>query len=403
MKNNRAFVLTAITVIAPFFLQLLYINYVSYNVDKDIYGNFILLQTLVVALSYVFLQIPTSAYSRFYNEAVDKISYVNEFRTILIFVNILSLFVIFIFGLIYLKFSVSILLSLFIFFLILNNFAFNKEIFLLNLDRRSYLSINILESVAKYLCPIAGYYLFGTLFAFIMGLVLGYLISFIFLIFKLKDYPFSLNFNYKHIRKYLIYAYPVIITASLSWGINLSDRYFIEFFMETRDVAIYAILAQVAGFGSIVGQIYGMYVNPIMFKKYEEDRTEALLLLDKYIRYLLIVFCLSYTAVLFLPRSLFTLLVEPEVINNDLYYYSLIILVLSSFLAVAQNAFAMYFTLEKKLKIITYAYAIAFAANFIGNFYIDSYGIVAASISTLIAFMIINLVQYMYIKKVIRP
>jgi hypothetical protein len=77
--------------------------------------------------------------------------------------------------------------------------------------------------------------------------------------------------------------------------------------------------------------------------------------------------------------------------------------VLSSFLAVAQNAFAMYFTLEKKLKIITYAYAIAFAANFIGNFYIDSYGIVAASISTLIAFMIINLVQYMYIKKVIRP
>ncbi|MFL2495296.1 MAG: lipopolysaccharide biosynthesis protein, partial [Porticoccaceae bacterium] len=196
---------------------------------------------------------------------------------------------------------------------------------------------------------------------------------------------------------------PVIITASLSWGINFSDRYFIEFFMEKRDVAIYAILAQVAGFGSILGQIYGMYVNPIMFKKYEADRSEALLLLDKYIRYLLVVFCVCFTLVLFLPRAFFTLLVEPEVMSNDLYYYSLVILILSSFMAVAQNAFAMYFVLDKKLKIISYAYVIAFVVNFIGNFYIDSYGIIAASISTLAAFIIINLVQCLYVKKAIRP
>jgi O-antigen/teichoic acid export membrane protein len=403
MKNHRSLGLTALTVLAPLFLQLFYIRYVSYSVDKDIYGNFVLLQTLVVALSYVLLQIPTSAYSRFYNEAVDKVSYVNEFRTLLILINILSLFVIFIFGLIYLKFRIHILLGLFFFFLLLNNFAFNKEIFLLNLDRRSYLSLSILESAAKYLCPIGGYYLFGTLFAFVMGLVLGYLVSFIFLMLKLQDYPFSLTFNLKHVRKYFIYAYPVIITASLSWGINLSDRYFIDFFMETQDVAVYAILAQVAGFGSILGQAYGLYVNPIMFKKYEANRTEALIDLDKYIRYLLICFALIFTAVLFLPRVFFTLLVEPEIINDNLYYYSFIILVLSSLMAVTQNAFAMYFVLVKKLEIITYAYVIAFVANFIGNFYIDTYGIIAASISTLVAFMIINLVQYLYVKKAIRP
>jgi hypothetical protein len=73
--------------------QFLYIRYVSYCVDKNIYGNFILLQTLIVALSYIFLQIPSQAYDRFYNEAKNKIEYINEFRTLLIFINILSVLI----------------------------------------------------------------------------------------------------------------------------------------------------------------------------------------------------------------------------------------------------------------------------------------------------------------------
>jgi len=79
-------------------LQFIYIRYVSYNIDEEVYGNFILLQTLIVALSYIFLQIPSQAYDRFYNEAKDKISYINEFRTILIFVNILSILLILLYG-----------------------------------------------------------------------------------------------------------------------------------------------------------------------------------------------------------------------------------------------------------------------------------------------------------------
>ena len=39
----------------------------SYNVEKEIYGNFVLLQTIIVALAYIFIQIPSQAYDRFYN------------------------------------------------------------------------------------------------------------------------------------------------------------------------------------------------------------------------------------------------------------------------------------------------------------------------------------------------
>lgn len=403
MKSHKELLLTALTAIVPVCFQLIYVRYISYSVDKEVYGNFILLQTLVVALSYVFLQIPTSAYSRFYNGAPDKIAYVNEFRTILVVINILSLVCILLFGYVYQKFSLAVLLSLFFYFVLLNNFSFNKEIFLLNLDRKTYFYLKIIESVAKYLFPIGMYFVFGTLLSFILGLAFGYSVSFLILLLRLKNYPFKFRLELSNVKKYFVYAYPVIITASLSWGINLSDRYFIEFFMETREVAIYAILAQVAGFGSILGQIYGMYVNPIIFKKYEADRRDALTLLNKYVRTLVIIFCLCSIVLLYLPKDIFTILVEPGVITNNVYYYSLLVLTLSSFMAVTQNAFAMYFVLEKKLEIITYAYAIAFAANFLGNFFIEDYGVIAASISTLVAFTIINFVQCLYVKVAIRP
>ena len=75
---------------------------------------------------------------------------------------------------------------------------------------------------------------------------------------------------------------------------------------------------------------------------------------------------------------------------------------MSSLFAVLQNAYAMYFVLQKKLYVITYAYVVGFALNIAGNFYIKDYGIIAAAISTIAAFIVVNLVQYIYVAKFIR-
>ena len=80
--------------------------------------------------------------------------------------------------------------------------------------------------------------------------------------------------NLENQKKYFKFAYPILFVSIFSWGISFLDRYFIEYFINTEKVAIYAILAQVAGIGQIVGQIYFLYVNPKILKMFEENQNK---------------------------------------------------------------------------------------------------------------------------------
>jgi len=399
LKINKSFLLTIFTVLIPISFQFIYIRYVSYNVDREIYGNFILLQTLIAALSYIFLQIPSQAYDRFYNEAKDRVSYINEFRTILIFVNILSVIIISIYGYIIDKFNFDILFIVFIYFLLLNNYSFNQKIFLLNLERKKYFYLKILEAVAKFITPIVSYFYYQTLFSFIGGLVIGYFIAFLVMLKYMKSYPFKVNINIENYKKYFLFAYPILFVSIFSWGISFSDRYFIEFLSGTEDVAIYAILAQVAGMGQIVGQIYSMYVNPKVFKIYSKDKNEGLSYLNRMLKTLLVVFFILSLIVYVVPTSIYSILLEKSLISQSYYYWTFFLLIIAIFLSVLQTAMSMHFTLKKKIHILSYIGFVAFLVNIIGNFYIKEYGIIAAAVSTIFAYLTLVIGQAIFIKR----
>ncbi len=399
MFKNKSFHITILTVLIPMLFQFIYIRYVSYNVDKEVYGNFILLQTLVVALSYIFLQIPSQAYDRFFNETKDKASYINEFRTILIFVNILSIIVIAIYGYIMQKFSYEILFLIFIYFMILNNYSFNQKIFLLNLERKRYFYLKVLESLAKFITPLIFYIYYHSLEAFLGGIVVGYFISFVVMLKYMKSYPFHININLENYKKYFLFAYPIVFVSVFSWGISFSDRYFIEYLSGTKDVAIYAILAQVAGIGQIIGQIYSMYVNPKVLKMYEADKKNAFSYLAKMLKYLFLIFILLTTIAYFIPYQVYGILIDIDLIKQTYFFQTFIILIIGIFLTVLQTAMSMYLTLAKKLHILAYIYAGAFTVNMIGNLWIKEYGIIAAAVSTLVAYFVLNLGMSIYVKK----
>jgi len=400
MLKNKNFIITILTVAIPMIFQFIYIRYVSYNVDKEVYGNFILLQTLIVALSYIFLQIPSQAYDRFYNEVKDKVSFVNEFRTLLIIVNILSIIIISIYGYIMQKFSFEVLALVFLYFLLLNNYSFNQKVFLLNLERKKYFYLKVFEAIAKFIMPIGFYFYFQTLEAFLGGLVFGYFISFLILTKFMKNYPFKININWYNYKKYFLFAYPIIFVSIFSWGISFSDRYFIEFLSGTKDVAIYAILAQVAGIGQIVAQIYSMYVNPKVLKLYEEDKQKGLNYLNSMLKKLAFVFIgLAFLAYI-MPVDIYSILLEKSLISQDYYFWTFLILVLGIFMTAFQTAMSMHLTLAKKLHILAYINGVAFLVNIIGNLWIKEYGIMAAAISTLMAYMVLNVGQYVYIRKI---
>ena len=69
----------------------------------------------------------------------------------------------------------------------------------------------------------------------------------------------------------------------------------------------------------------------------------------------------------------------------------------SVFVTVFQTALSMYLTLFKKLGVLTKIYALAFVVNMVGNFFISCFGIIAAGVSTLFAYLIILAFQFVYI------
>lgn len=399
MRLNRSFFITLMTVLIPIIMQFIYIRYVSYSVDKTDYGNFILLQTLIAGLSYIFIQIPSQAYDRFFNTAENKMDFVNEFRTVLIFINVLSFFVIAAYGLVMQKFDFEVLMVLFFYFVLLNNYSFNQKVFLLTLEREKYFYLKVLESAAKFITPLITYYFYQTLLSFLVGLTVGYSIAFIILLRYMKEYRFSIVVKYQNLKKYFHFAYPILFVSIFTWGISFADRYFIEFLDNTKEVAIYAILAQVAGIGQIVGQVYMMYINPKVLKMYETDPEKTLAYLSRSLLMLGGLFVVLFGFACMLPIQVYEILLEPKIIGQSYYFITFIILVIGVFATVYQTAYSMYLTLFKRLDILAYIYLIAFIVNLIGNSFIATYGIIAAALSTLAAYITIFTGQVYFVRK----
>jgi len=399
MLKNKALVITVLTVLIPVIFQLTFLRYVSYYVDKAIYGEYVILATFVYGLSQVFLSMPGQAFTRFYNSANDKTQFINEFRTYLVFINLLCIVAFLMFFVIYgSRFSNATYISTYILFVLLSNYTLNQMVFLLSLDRHVYFILKIFEASSKYLFPLVIYYLYSTLESLICGIILGYCISFFLILYFLRSIPFNITVNLADFYKYIIFAYPIIFSAIFSWSISLSDRFFIDTYLTSEDVAIYSILAQFSGFAQVLAMIYSTYANPVILREYEIKKKHGLKIFKKYFIYFSLTLLLLFIFVLMLPKSLLAIIIEEKVIFNDYYYYTFIILFSGVILTVLQTTASMYFVLLKKLHIHAKIFVFAAIINFSLNFLIADYGILAAAVSTLVAYIMLNILILLWVK-----
>ena len=231
--TNKSLLITVVTVLVPLTMQAIYIKYVSYYVDKEDYGNFVLLQTLISGMSLVFLQVPSQAYDRYFNTAENKEEFINLFRSLLIIVNVISIPVVIIYAEVFERVTLLVMVLTYLYFAFQNTYSINQKIYLLDLQRKKYFYLKSLEGGAKFILPIVLYAVFGTLASFLFGIVLGYILSSIVLYAFTKTYKFYFYLNLGRLKKYIKYAYPILFVSLFSWGISFSDRYFIEYFSNT--------------------------------------------------------------------------------------------------------------------------------------------------------------------------
>ena len=167
--------------------------------------------------------------------------------------------------------------------------------------------------------------------------------------------------------------------------------------MRTKDVGIYSILSMVAGIGQIVGQIFYIYVEPKILKLHSENNMLAHKILNRYILILSIIFFIMMIIVILLPKKIYTLLISPNIIYNNYYFVTMIILLISVFVTIIHTAHHIHLKLLKKLNILAIIFFIGFIVNLIGNLFIKEYGIIMAAFSTLVAYIIILILQILYV------
>ena len=257
-KCNSAFALTVLTALTPVLFQVLYVRYASYEIDPQIFGRFTLLLTLAAVSTSIFWTMPSTAFVRFFNEATNRQTFINEFRFIQVLINILSAILV----LVYCSFdedieplTVCLLISFIIF---QNNASLNKQIILQGLWRKKYFVISTVDKSLRYLLPVLIFVYFKSINSLLAGILLSSIIvNFLGLIYN-QQYRYGIEYIPRKIKIYFAYGFPLIFTSLFSWIIVFSDRYFIEYFLGDASVGKYAILAQVASFSSILNVIFSM-------------------------------------------------------------------------------------------------------------------------------------------------
>ena len=242
-KNLRIVILT---VILPITVRLFFLNFISNNIDPSIYGKIVLIEIYIIGITSVLNSILYQAYDRFYNES-NKEQFINEFRSYLIVINLISSLILSIIGL-FNGYSILLIIIVCAYACCMNNYLFFQNIYFINLKRKKFLVIKLVEGFIKFLFPIVSYYLFETIESFLIGIIVGYAISNIIFKVFLKLNPLIFKVNKSNLIKYLKFGSPIILTSMFSWSISFVDRIFLEAIISISIVGTYSILSQLSGF-----------------------------------------------------------------------------------------------------------------------------------------------------------
>ncbi|MFC4322561.1 oligosaccharide flippase family protein [Litchfieldia salsa] len=203
-------------------------------------------------------------------------------------------------------------------------------------------------------------------------------------------------------KKYLVFAItlslPLLVHTLAKQLLDVSDRIMIERLQGLTEVGIYGVLYTLSALSLIVWNAINASLVPFMFKKLELglDNAAKINAVVKPLITFYFVFCI------------FLILVAPEVVQilATKEYYDAIYLMppiaAGIFFTSLYNVFSNVLLFYKKTKLIMIATLIAVVVNIGLNFiFIPIFGFVAAAYTTLLSYLILAGLQYIFMKKIL--
>jgi O-antigen/teichoic acid export membrane protein len=255
---------------------------------------------------------------------------------------------------------------------------------------KKYSGLMLLQTVAEVgfvaYFVLSGFGLFGAVVSLIIsrGFVLFIGAAFIF-----NEIGFRLP-KFYGLGDYLKFGLPLVPTAMLGWITSSSDRYLIGFFSSSQMVGIYSAAYNIGAIIGFFGAPLQIILFPTISKLYEEKRDHEMKTYLSYsLKYFLLFAIPSIFGLCILSKQLLLIMTRPEFVAQGSLVLP-IVAVGALFYGLYGSIFAYPLYIAKRTKLIFVLVSSSAVINlFLNILLIPVYGIIAAAITTLIAYFIL--------------
>lgn len=210
---------------------------------------------------------------------------------------------------------------------------------------------------------------------------------------------FNFTFDAKVFKQTLSFSLPILPSLLSAWIMNLSDRIFIERYIDSFHVGIYSFSYNIAALVLVVSAAFYKAYNPYYFKTASEaiNRAVAVNVLKKTnTLYLLLIILLCFSISLF-SREVVWLFFD------EVYHEGVPIIGLISFSYIFANAtgiFRLALYQEKRTKSIMHITFVGALLNVVLNYIlIKPFGVYGAAYATIITYLLLFFIEYWYARK----
>ncbi len=382
--------------ISTLFGGILLIKLLSNILTKEDYGYY----ALITSISSFILMLPFTAFqqavSRYISIYITKYNYKSFISTILyIFTLIISIYSIFAYLV-----SINITIektwnNLIIFIIIFITTEIFKIIFrAINNAKRERKNLGI-STLLEFFTKI-GLILGLTFFIqigireILIALSLGNLIAILIMILKnIKDIKIK-KIKIKEIRiiffRLWFFSYPLLVWAPFGWLRDMSNRWYLDYYIDKEAVAIFALMSSIALIiPSVIQSFISNFFTPILYQKENKDKGHIRRYLIKVIPALFLLFLFLFLLV-FLFKNQIILLIASE------KYISAAWMLPYMFLAYSLYVLSMMSNVEifayKDTKKLIYASSIPGIISLIGGYiFIKLYGIEGALYNYMVTYI----------------
>jgi len=235
---------------------------------------------------------------------------------------------------------------------------------------------------------LSGYGLIGA----ILSLIITEAVSLIIMLFFIFSYAGFAKPDFLLLKPFLIFGLPLIPITLARFVIDSSDRYVIGFYMGAEKVGIYSA-AYGLGIIPLVLSTYLVYVlGPTVYNLHDNGLIEkARTYLSYSWKYLLMLSIPSAFGLSILSRPLLLNMTTSKFVPEGIYIIPLVVLCMVFW--GMEQIFGVSLLIFKRRKIFVIAFVSGAVTNFILNIiFVPQYGIVAAAVTTLIAYIIITII-----------